>query len=1130
MKKSEASKNVARRKVLSRFQFSTFIFQLAALLLLVGLVSCDNFMHGSSDFKEKLEQDIEYAESTPYEIRMECDEGFGSITSISILSKKVTDQFNVEFKIASGVQFVCWKAYSKSSDGTYSELSSDYIDFISYNTESNDGVYKATVKFVKAAVGIVIKPYCQILPKVAAITPKSVDEYPAGFSQDTTVKITFNKAMDTSTFDSDFSCISIKKADGTDLRAGGYFDTPYFSSENTVLNIPIKKGKFILPLNSTDSADITLSFNFTNEKDSEGNVIASHENYTYRVNESVDTVPPKIESLRIAKTKEDAENGTNLITFEEFTNYASGSGACDGISNHHVKSVWIYVKATDEGSGISTFTVKEKNIRKKDATVISFPTLYQTQFQNESDDSDFESVFEYTFKCSEDGVVNLAFSVNDISDNNTDFDKTSDLIKDTNCPVCLLGFDTDIKISNSTTVTYDISLLQADSMSGFDASTMNTDFITDMDGNVYTKSLTPTDGNEYTEKITLVSAEYSYDNENFTYIAEENITSKYGTEEFGSTTVESNFVHVQFTADKTKDVYLRLTEKDSVGNIGTQVLFYNKAINIVACKKDTDKLTFTLDSAPTDTSDKNIGIDEFSKLCIPTVSLYVEYTDPDGNIQRTESLSDNLASVQSSTVEFKEIKIGENSYNISELPDGTYNFHCVVSTAFYLLFWITPLNASYCGEPFTFDTNSTTTIEAPQDSDLPANFSVTPDTPILNSGKRTVNVKLLFASSRNRNRNPNLTYLVHYYHAKTSKADAYDGYTTVPESSNSIEISLPSHYCSWNFEIVAVNKNGDKNTLTKAPVDLYYDNVPPTITSNSNALHSSSNIIVLETKIFKDEGDGLYTDADGMIPVRYLSSHTGATLGGSKIDWNSPEIMTTYYKSSDSYCEFPFEGPDVKCLYIQIMDKNGNTRENIYDAPEYAGKGTLTYSDSKFNLSCPNTLAKNVMKLTTQYFSDGKWKNTSNIPSFYGYIPMTLSNDSTSFSVEPTFTTTEEESFVRLLIHELQYACYYPIYIYPKKYTTSNFSSSLKGHTQGSQGPIIYTDQPVLAHTFYCSKNLGNSAEEWFSNGIETGIIQKSNTFTYTSDNLSGVPTGKYYTTVIHYADGTFEMTDVKQK
>lgn len=261
------------------FQFPIFIFRLFMILSGAAvLFSCNNFLDGG-DFKEQLDKDIAYANSSPYEIRIECDEGLGSITSVALLSKKVTDEFNVEFKIASGVQFVGWKAFSKSSDGTLTELSSAYINFSSYNTESSDGIYKASVKFVKGANGIVIKPYCYLLPKVTEISPEFTA---SGVDQDSIIKIRFNKAVNPESF-GDFSCVSVYSAEGSLMD---YFETPYFSSDNKVLFIQPKQDLHIITPDSGKKVDVSVLVNFSGTTDCDGLSIIQNEAHNYRIKES----------------------------------------------------------------------------------------------------------------------------------------------------------------------------------------------------------------------------------------------------------------------------------------------------------------------------------------------------------------------------------------------------------------------------------------------------------------------------------------------------------------------------------------------------------------------------------------------------------------------------------------------------------------------------------------------------------------------------------------------------------------------------------------------------------------------------------------------------------------------------
>ena len=241
-------------------------------------LSCNNIFD-SGDFKEQLDRDIAYARSSPYEIRVECDDWAGSLISLSLLSQKVTDVFNVEFKLGSGVQFAGWKAYQKSLDGTFSELNSDYIDFISYNKESNDGIYKASVKLIKGVEGIVIKPYCFRLPKVVEITPKFES---AGCDQDSPIQIKFNKAVDLESF-GDFSCIQIYSENGS---LDDYFGTPFLSEDKEILSIPAKSDMHILTPDTEKKLEVSVKVDFKNVTDVDGLPIVQPEPHMYRIKES----------------------------------------------------------------------------------------------------------------------------------------------------------------------------------------------------------------------------------------------------------------------------------------------------------------------------------------------------------------------------------------------------------------------------------------------------------------------------------------------------------------------------------------------------------------------------------------------------------------------------------------------------------------------------------------------------------------------------------------------------------------------------------------------------------------------------------------------------------------------------
>ena len=272
---------------MKKLQFLHNLLSIWGGVFCIVLLSCNNFLEGS-DFKEQLEKDIAYANAPFHEIRVECDEGTGSILTETILSKKVTDKFNIEFKISSGYQFAGWKAFSKSSDGILTELSSEIISFSPYNIEASDGLYKVTATFAGAASAIVIKPRCLLLPKIAEITPALES---SGCDQDSLISIAFNKAVDTESFfneEGKVSCVSIS-SDGEILEE--YFDTPYFSDDKKTLYFtPLciaDSNKLLLDIyDSRSFRDITVSLAFNGEKDSDGIALTENREHRYRINKN----------------------------------------------------------------------------------------------------------------------------------------------------------------------------------------------------------------------------------------------------------------------------------------------------------------------------------------------------------------------------------------------------------------------------------------------------------------------------------------------------------------------------------------------------------------------------------------------------------------------------------------------------------------------------------------------------------------------------------------------------------------------------------------------------------------------------------------------------------------------------
>ena len=170
------------------------------------------------------------------------------------------------------------EAVSKSNSAT---SRAEYVQFTDLSTEAEkqNGTYKVQIKLLKQSDDIMIRPVCLLIPKVESVTPAFT---PSGYDQDSIIKITFNKAVDPQSFGS-YECLSLY-SDSGDHKS--YFDTPYFSSDNTVLNIPPKQNVHILTPDSNQKLDISVSLDYTNLKDKDGLSITQANVHTYRINDS----------------------------------------------------------------------------------------------------------------------------------------------------------------------------------------------------------------------------------------------------------------------------------------------------------------------------------------------------------------------------------------------------------------------------------------------------------------------------------------------------------------------------------------------------------------------------------------------------------------------------------------------------------------------------------------------------------------------------------------------------------------------------------------------------------------------------------------------------------------------------
>ena len=859
---------------------------------------------------------------------------------------------------------------------------------------------------------------------------------------------------------------------------------------------------------------------------------------------STEENPPEFKTLRLAKTEEDAINGTNLISFDAFTHYATkttygGDTAklAEGIREHHVNSLWVYVEADDDSSGVGQLIVEEKRIKDREANNVSEAGI-TTIFDNPSKSRALKNAYKFDFNASDDGVVQLSFSVKDRAGNSKEYGKNTDVIKDTSVggSTIPVGLTPKIREKNSYSYTYNIPI--SVSFSGL--------FIKDMDGNEHNKVFTST--NDYDEKMDI-SIFWGYDKENMVAVDDFDIKNcpvkVFEMSHSIEIPLSSDYAFVTFTADTRKDVFLKVVSKDAAGNIDDSTInCISKAVNVLSCKQESDSWTLTLDG-PFNAQILNSPTEGYW-----APGLYIVYTDKNGNVSRPESIDLKSGKIKS-TLTLTSLKYGNNtsSKRISDLPDGTYEIYCV--PYYYDFPTRLAMFSGVAGKSCTVYKGVTPPASStPTAADLPSSFTVSVDKAVKGTGMRTVHVSYPAGFTPN----PNLTYVINYSHEENSYASSGFSGVTLEK-----DFEIPTHYCTWDFTICAYNSKGESvhtspvsKALNNPKTD---DNVSPKVNNLTLSKVTSNELVFTYTKDtlpFKDDNVGMYSKKPkgsgtfSYVTVQYTFSSERDFE--NKIDWTSDSIRSCKY--ADSFNTFkrtftvPFDDLQGSYLYMRVRDKNRNYLVTCFSddtSPvNLIEKGKITdenlkASSNTVNVSCEYN---SNLKISVEYSSGNEWNKTSQM-STSDSLPMTYSNNKSVKGLE--FTSEEKNTFVRANIftsiisypnsNVKQVFYYHPIYFCPAKYLDSEFRCRQKNYIEGNLGIDILSDKPILAHAFYSTNNLGDSYESWLSRGIEvaSSVRCESSSFTYENDYLSGIPSGKYYTTIIHYADGTVYMMPVKQ-
>lgn len=1047
---------------------------------------------------------------------------------------------------ADGWQFVCWEVLNRETN----EPVTDSIKF----DEPEKLETKGTV--LEAKENLVIHPKCRLLPKVSNITPAH-ESY--GCNQDTTIVVKFNKPMNPDTF-GDFSCVTItcsEKALYTHALEDPYFQEPYFSPDKTELLIPTVKGKFILPESSTkDLLDINLDIDFSEVKDMDGNLISENVSYTYRINKHKDGIAPIVSELKLYKPvmAKDKETGEyTQISDKPVADFVSNGSDNTYTLNHVGSKVYFDTTVIDEDSGLMQLTIKETLKATVDAASASLTPKISSPYKSSSFSKDLLSndtllKASYELQSEFDGLIKLDFIFVDYANNETVL--TRWVIKDTTLAAA--------KVINPKAMGF--PNVTGETMKGIDGKDKTSYFyFTVRDTAVHAiEAHTPAANGMVTETLDFSSSDdVFYFSKNSERIKKSIVTYdiKYG---YSATSIDNSVIEESdkkftFERDASKDCYLQMTAWDDVGNTNSIIRVIPRQVSIIdmvdASGTNTNKsYSFSISNED--------ALSALARQYSAERSSFVVFFK--FKPKNSSSVSDivRYAIVDRSMVAYalpdtKKFWLSTNIFDDATLtPDGTYYFYVIPVFLYARDIWIAGAAST---EPYVFYHN----VNPPSQSVNPTFGSFTCDF-VANQQNTGVHE---YSVTKNFTQTNGWTYGVCYYETGTTNYKYVDW-----------NFSVPSGH---NYTVCLYAKNNTTGTIirgtTTKSIDATYDNIPPAIIpsfdviTDYDELHCAPNQILLGPGYYpRDIGNAGLPEED--VGYEYFSyyilkkeTNTSIQSIANTISWDDLDGLDPEWALVHNNCvNLPFE-EFIERAYVIVFsmeDNNGNTAlqsftiynktnteipslvkdgYSLYFSKHTGGTNTMTYSYGYYY----NVNDKLWMKLR------GNADDFPNKPTHYYY-----KNDATNTFVK----FTEYDSTNNNQVYSM--TCFYSADYLNKIADGQSYTCNSKGVVPGYGNTIqIFYDAPYLVHTMKYPKSKVSELETkalnvqryndvtydealayvWATKGIEIDCEYVSKTAdgelkssTYTIKNP--YDSSYAYAAVVHFADGTTMMSDVRNK
>lgn len=1083
------------------------IIRLSVALAFTGLFlnGCDNFLNGS-EIKKDIEDKIEYETSRPITIYIGDTER----------TCKVGDTINLTYSVPDGYAFKKWIVL----DAKGSEVS-DYFEI------EDSSMLKTKAKILKSADSFVIKPVCLLLPKVVDHFPKDTL---SGYPQDTNIILTFNKPVPVFNFFTDqekLKNIHIYR-NKKEITNTCFSDVDYFESSdnsgNKIYCLTIHTNKAVRILDdSLETAELSVEVDTTFVKDEDGLEFGNNYAWTYKVNPTVDSVGPEFKEFHVYRTKNVDGTYSDELSTEDLNTWNDST-----FRQNHFKGPLYYTCKVSDNSGIGTVRIIENGITQMNGSDYHYDEYESVTFKKIENDT---YQCEGQYNCREDfnGLLKIGFDVKDYAGNPIDKKIEVYAVKDTiaNIP--------DIKIYNNCPfIGSGIRKIE----------TLYTNEITikDIKDSVKKVYFSANDiwliknGKIYSDYINLISVKLYTEEKN-----EIPLVFEKGRAPDNSECYILNLTDEQM--DSSSDIFIKLNLQDDIGNtIQKEYAIPSKGEILGVGRYDHD-------------SD---GYDSFAVNINGPVDLGKSYyyvyvakesfeTSPDASLACLKMLGGDIL-IETATERYIPHYAKINKKYIYENDNGEkFNLYGTTGKEVILLH-----------DPKTLD-------ESVKIPDFTWNLE---NGPINSSGKRIFTYEyendFIFDSD--------YTYFVTVY-----MYDSNGFWDPLVRSANTyLEFTRGTNN---NYDLIARSGVMDSYGNIK---EAHEKTIPKNLLKDRSAPIAGGAVIDKYGlgSYCSDEykGSGLKNE-NGFVTIKYSLKpyYKGCNQITVEDVKNMPDLKSIKvpYTNIDEYGDLSFNIPlyDIPDgnYYMAglVYDNEGNYGSGVDGVPVWIYKApsdfNIVYDKDKYLLKTIVQAEKIPINID---FQDHRYEGHNLIEDYYYYhtiyyydetsgqwteyesqlsgADIWLSGEADNCSIGDTITTVfgakwndpepplqqkYRNKFAKIHTKLIDFGTdeAFAMYMTPKYIYTGDTNVSIRKFDQFAEySYIAKSDKPYIIETYVSSIGYGDSIDDWVARA-EPKNPQVMEGLDYYIVKPNDIPNGYYYTAIIHFADGTFMMGEVKR-